>query len=82
MVSSTCPTKSLASYGYGWDLGKESCQKVVAKSGAQLGSNSYLRIYPDAKIVIAVLTNRQNGDHSATAIGRDLGAVLVRDLCP
>jgi hypothetical protein len=32
--------------------------------------------------VIAVLTNRQNGGHSATTIGRALGAVLVADVCP
>lgn len=70
------------SYGLGWDIGRDACQKVVAKNGGQLGSNSYLRIYPDAGIVIAVLTNRQNGGHSATTIGRAVGAIVVADVCP
>jgi len=76
------PPDSLSNFAFGWDTGCDSCQKVVAKNGGQLGSNSYLRIYPDAGIVIAVLTNRQNGGHSATTIGRALGAVLVADVCP
>jgi CubicO group peptidase (beta-lactamase class C family) len=72
----------LSNYAMGWDTGKDSCQKVVAKNGGQLGSNSYLRVYPDAGIVIAVLTNRQDGGHSATTLGRGLGALLMPDVCP
>jgi CubicO group peptidase (beta-lactamase class C family) len=76
------PPDALSKYAYGWDTGRDSCQRVVAKNGGQLGSNSYLRIYPDAKIVIAVLTNRQDGGHSATTLGRGIGAILVGDVCP
>ncbi len=76
------PPDGHSNYALGWDTGRDACQKVVAKNGGQLGSNSYLRIYPDAGIVIAVLTNRQNGGHSATTIGRGVGSILVKDLCP
>jgi CubicO group peptidase (beta-lactamase class C family) len=50
---------NLANYGYGWDVGTG----VVGKAGGQLGARSYLRIYPDDDLVIAVLTNRQGGGH-------------------
>jgi CubicO group peptidase (beta-lactamase class C family) len=76
------PPDGYSKYGLGWDTGRDSCQRVVAKNGGQLGSNSYLRIYPDAGIVIAVLTNRQNGGHSATTLGRAIGGIVVGDFCP
>ncbi|MQA26964.1 MAG: serine hydrolase, partial [Micromonosporaceae bacterium] len=66
-----------SSYAYGWNVGTDSGHVVVAKSGAQQGSRSYLRIYPDDGIVIAVLTNRKSGGHSALQLGRDLGAMMI-----
>lgn len=73
---------SLGSYAYGWSTGNDQCTRVVAKDGAQRGSLAYLRIYPDKDIVIAVLTNRQNGGHSAVNIGRAIGTRILTTECP
>jgi CubicO group peptidase (beta-lactamase class C family) len=73
---------TFSGYALGWSTGTDSCQRVVAKDGGQLGSNSYIRIYPDAGIVIAVLTNRQNGGHSAVTLGRGIGGIVLTDVCP
>jgi CubicO group peptidase (beta-lactamase class C family) len=75
------PPDALSRYALGWDTGRDACQRVVAKNGGQLGSNSYIRIYPDAGIVIAVLTNRQSGGHSAVTLGRGIGGILLEEVC-
>ncbi len=59
----------IGSYAMGWDVGSaDSGERVVGKAGGQPGSNAYLRIYPDDGIVISVLSNRQRGGHSASAL--------------
>ena len=51
-------------YGYGWDVGNgPGGVRLVGKSGAQPGARSYLRVYPDDGVVVAVLTNRKGGGH-------------------
>lgn len=71
------PPDGLSADGLGWKTGSESGTPVVAKDGAQLGANSYIRIYPDKNIVITVLTNRKGGGHSAPDIGRKIGQMML-----
>lgn len=66
-----------SSYAYGWSTGTEQGTQVVAKDGAQNGARSYIRMYPEKGIVIAVLTNRKNGGHSPVQLGRDIGALML-----
>jgi CubicO group peptidase (beta-lactamase class C family) len=71
----------IGSYAYGWDVGTgPGGERVVGKAGGQPGANAYLRIYPDDEIVIAVLSNRQNGGHSAGALSREIGEKMLAEL--
>ncbi len=51
-------------YGYGWDHGYDSDARAswYGKGGRQRGSRSYIRVYPDHDLVIAVMINNRNGD--------------------
>ncbi|RSM72729.1 hypothetical protein DMB66_04955 [Actinoplanes sp. ATCC 53533] len=62
-------------YSYGWSMNTESGHRVVAKDGANTGARSYLRMYPDDDIVVAVMSNRRG--HDTTQLGRDLGAMIL-----
>jgi CubicO group peptidase (beta-lactamase class C family) len=62
-------------YSYGWSVGTENGHKVAAKDGANTGARSYLRIYPDDDIVVAVMSNRRG--HDTTKLGQDLGALIL-----
>jgi CubicO group peptidase (beta-lactamase class C family) len=66
-----------ANYALGWDTGTEQGTKVVAKSGAQTGASSYIRIYPDEQIVIAIMSNQRG--HSTGDLGRAIGALLLNE---
>ena len=46
-------------YAFGFGIGTESGHRRVAKNGSQRGADSFLLIYPDDGIVIAVMANRQ-----------------------
>jgi len=70
-----------SSYAYGWSTGTDECAAVVAKSGAQLGARTYMRIYPDQGIVVVVMTNRKNGGHSPSTIGKAIGTQLLTTEC-
>ena len=71
----------IGSYAMGWDVGTaDSGQRVVGKSGGQPGAKAYLRIYPDDGIVISVLSNRQGGGHSASALSREIGEQMLAEL--
>jgi hypothetical protein len=48
---------------------------VAAKDGANTGARSYLRVYPDDDIVVAVMSNRRG--HDTTKLGQDLGALML-----
>jgi CubicO group peptidase (beta-lactamase class C family) len=48
---------------------------VVAKDGANTGARSYLRIYPDDDITVAVMSNRRG--HDTTKLGQDLGTLVL-----
>jgi CubicO group peptidase (beta-lactamase class C family) len=73
----TRPSTTNDQYGYGWNLCSEVGRRVVAKAGEQQGAKSYLRIYPDDGIVVAVLMNRRWGDQSAVRLGRRIGSLVL-----
>ena len=74
-------TPPAGSYAYGWDVGSaDSGELVVGKAGGQPGAKAYLRIYPDDDIVISVLSNRWKGGHSASALSRKIGELMLDEL--
>ncbi len=69
------PPDGQANYAMGWDTGTHLGEQVVAKSGAQTGAASYIRIYPDQEIVIAILSNQRG--HSPRDLAVSIGALLL-----
>jgi CubicO group peptidase (beta-lactamase class C family) len=67
---------SLANYALGWDVGTHLGSPVVAKSGAQNGARSYIRIYPDENIVIVILTNRKTG-HNPRNLALQIATLML-----
>ena len=74
------PPDGYSNYALGWSTGSEAGTQVVAKDGAQNGARSYLRMYPQKGIVIAILTNRKDGGHSPVQLGRDIGALMLASM--
>lgn len=72
------PTKladgSLSRYGLGWSLAEDG--KSVSHSGSQQGCHSMLIVVPGEGLVIAVLTNTQDG--GAPELGRELRTALAK----
>ncbi|MGH3737532.1 MAG: serine hydrolase [Micromonosporaceae bacterium] len=64
-------------YAYGWNVGTENGHRVVAKDGNTTGSRAYLRVYPDDGIAIAVMSNRNGGGHSASAVATYIGSLMI-----
>ncbi|MGH9152273.1 MAG: serine hydrolase, partial [Acidimicrobiales bacterium] len=75
-------TPPAGAYAYGWNVGTadDGTTRVVGKSGGQPGAKSYLRIYPDDGIVIAVLSNRWKGGHSASVLSKQIGEKILAEL--
>jgi CubicO group peptidase (beta-lactamase class C family) len=71
-----------SNYAMGWNIGEEQGVQVVAKTGAQAGARSYIRMYPSENIVIVVLSNRRYGGHSAAQVGKDIGALMLGHYLP
>ncbi len=71
------PPDNLSNYALGWNTGTHLGSSVVAKSGAQNGARSYIRIYPDDEIVIVVMTNRKGGGHSPSELAKAIGALIL-----
>jgi CubicO group peptidase (beta-lactamase class C family) len=88
------PAADKTSYSYGWSMANPTSAAgvphlVAAKSGGNEGARSYLRIYPDDDIVIAVLSNRMNREdaqdnplptHNMVKLGTDIGTLVINDL--
>lgn len=64
-----------SNYALGWDTGTHLGERVVAKSGAQTGAASYIRIYPDQEIVIAILSNQRG--HTPRNLALQIGELLL-----
>ncbi|NJM39763.1 MAG: beta-lactamase family protein [Anaerolineae bacterium] len=76
------PPDGLSNYAYGWNTGTEQGTQVVAKDGAQLGSRTYMRMYPALGITIVVLTNRKGGGHDPNQLAKDIGALMLDEYLP
>jgi CubicO group peptidase (beta-lactamase class C family) len=70
----TAPDNS-SNYALGWNTGTHLGERVVAKSGGQTGAASYIRIYPDRDIVVAIMSN-QSG-HSPRDLSLLISTLLV-----
>ncbi len=71
------PPDDASNYALGWNTGTHMDTFVVAKDGAQNGSRSYIRIYPEKGLVITVLTNRKDGGHSPSTVAKELGRMIL-----
>lgn len=47
-------------YGLGWNVSKRGSLRLISHGGGQQGTNTYLLLVPEKKIVIAVLANLEN----------------------
>lgn len=73
----TVPEPDNVSYALGWSVGTQQGARVVGKDGAQLGANTYIRLFPDAGLSIVVLSNRKGGGHSAGTLARDIADAIL-----
>jgi CubicO group peptidase (beta-lactamase class C family) len=66
-------------YAYGFSVGSENKHRRVAKNGSQRGADSFLLMYPDDGIVIAVMANRRSlgGIAPAEAIANEIGTLML-----
>lgn len=65
-------------YGMGWGVGKFEGEDIAGHAGGQQGASSSLTIYPERKMVVAVMINMDAAD--ATQIDHKISAVLLKDL--
>ena len=63
------------SAGLGWSVGNENGRRVVAHSGSQRGAASYLRVYPDDGMVVAVLSNSRG--HSPRELAKTIAQIVL-----
>jgi CubicO group peptidase (beta-lactamase class C family) len=78
------PPNNLSDFALGWNTGTDQGYQVVARTGAQTGSRSYIRFYPELDIVIIVLTNQWTTDNNSPTLnvqlGRDIGTLMLDNL--
>ena len=69
----------IGSYAYGWTMPARPTRAASASSASRAAARrqSYLRIYPDDGIVISVLANRWGGGHSASALSKRIGELML-----
>jgi CubicO group peptidase (beta-lactamase class C family) len=68
------PPDDLKKYAFGWATGFHH-SRVIAKSGAQNGARSHIRLYPDEDLVIAVMSNRRGHDVGGLSI--DIANIIL-----
>ncbi len=61
-------------YGYGWGIGKDGDRLVASHTGGAQGFTSSITRYPNDKVVIIVLSNRE--DVNSGAIGVQLAKIV------
>jgi CubicO group peptidase (beta-lactamase class C family) len=67
---------SPSSYGLAWSLESVGGRRVAEHGGFQTGARSYLRVYRDDGLVIAVLSNQAN--HPIRQLVTTLGNIVLR----
>jgi serine beta-lactamase-like protein LACTB, mitochondrial len=65
----------LESYGLGCSHATENGYEVMAKSGAEEGSNAYIWLVPERRMVMVILANRDSADVSG--LGRELRQIAL-----
>jgi CubicO group peptidase (beta-lactamase class C family) len=56
-------------YGMGWGIGKSPSGKTVyAHSGGSVGGTSQLIVYPETRVVVALVTNLSSGEWKAEEV--------------
>ena len=64
--------------GLGWELRTRSGKRVAEHNGSWTGARSYLRIYRDDGLVIAIMSNRSNHAVDDVAVlANDLGQIVL-----
>jgi CubicO group peptidase (beta-lactamase class C family) len=71
------PPTAVHNYAYGWNTGTLGRVPWVAKDGVQVGTLSYLRIYPSLDLVVAVIMNDRSGSESAVDLGTAIGDLVA-----
>lgn len=61
-------------YGLGFRISTHRSKRMVGHDGEQLGARSHMRLYPDDRVVIVVLTNCD--DHDLTQLGAYLADLV------
>lgn len=69
-------TGPACSGGIGWRLARQNGRRVVQHAGSAEGAPSYLRIYRDDALVVAILSNRLDGHNPAELADTIAGIVL------
>ncbi|HSR34451.1 MAG TPA: serine hydrolase domain-containing protein, partial [Anaerolineae bacterium] len=64
-------------YALGWCTGTHSGTRAVLKTGVQNGARSFLLIYPDKGIVIAVLRNTRSGESDKVWPAAEIGKLML-----
>ncbi len=67
---------NMGNYALGLQVGTQKGTPVLWKGGNQLGSNTHIRIYPAANMVIVVLANR-NENHSTATLATQIGDLIL-----
>jgi hypothetical protein len=78
----TVPDPAINSYAHGWLVGTQKGTQSVGKDGNQRGARTYIQMYPEKEIVIVVLSNRDEGGHSARKVAQDIGSLMLDNLRP
>ena len=61
--------------GIGWSLNTYNGRRVAEHDGSWSGARSWLRVYPDDDLVVAVMSNRRG--HSPSSLIEDLTSVVL-----
>ena len=65
-------------YGIGWSVGRDSTgRRTIGHSGGAVGGNTYLLLFPDQRVVVALLANTSNAGTSARVAG-SIGELFIR----
>ena len=66
-------------YGIGWSVGRDSTgRRTIGHSGGAVGGNTYLLLFPDQRVVVALLANTSNAGTSARVAG-SIGELFIGD---
>ena len=64
-----------STYGMGWQVGKFQDRAMVAHGGGQQGTSTYLMLFPQDRLALAVMLNRESAP--AGAIAQKIAAVVL-----